>query len=475
MVSQLLDFDQKAVTNRLFPLALGLLGILIFGYWVMTPPDIPALVPDSSSYLDFQPFRGAGYPLFLDTVRLFDVDLSSIQYWQLGLLIVSLCILAYSFATFSGSAVVAFAVIIGAGLHPQYIRYCFTVLTEPLFFASLNILIALQVYQNFGTKRYWFSTGALLAWLILIKGVAWALVCVPIVVLINQLLNRDSNISKPIFKQLVFLLFGFTLLTCAGMIYRFAHHDTVKAEPFLGNQLIGKLSLTEINPADTSFPKSVELWQQEMAPIIQAKNNNFSDDWNEQFLFSLNYYDYLRFVRAEDMLAVSGSKLGRLEFQSQLASELLSIAPAAYFKDVAINFYALWTQGELQTRAFAKQYNAQLNNLPKTPSNTLPPYYLSETGQMAAYVIKPFLYLTLIINVLCLLYGLSFWLHKNAIPKPVMPLFITCLSIQSYYLLVALLQAALVRYMIPMWPLLLISAVLSTRILVGNTRCGAKR
>ncbi|MBT5031976.1 MAG: hypothetical protein HOM55_06745 [Proteobacteria bacterium] len=460
--------------NRLFALAIGLLGVLIIGYWCLNSPDISSMVPDSSSYLEFQPFRGAGYPLFLDAVRLFDNDLSSIQYWQLGLLIISLGMLAYSFATFSGSAFVAFAIMIGAGLHPQYIRYCFTVLSEPLFFASLNILIALQMRQNFDTKRYWFCTGALLAWLILIKGVAWALVCVPVVVLINQLLSRDSDICKPIFKHLVVLLIGFTLITSAGMVYRFAHHGTVKAEPFLGNQLIGKMSLTEVNPAETSFPKSVELWQQEMAPVIQAKNKGFSDDWDEQFLFSLNYYDYLRFVGAEDMLAVSGSKLGRLEFQSQLASELLLIAPDAYFKDVAINFYALWTQGQLQTRAFAKQYNAQLDNLPTAPSNTLPPYYLNETGQIAAYVIKPFLTLTFFINALCLLYGLGFWLRKNAIPKPVMPLFITCLTIQAYYLLVALLQAALVRYMIPMWPLLLISALLSTSILLKNARWGAK-
>ena len=474
MASYFSAFDQYGSSSRLFPLAIGLLGVLIIGYWCLSPPIIPAMVPDSSSYLEFQPFRGAGYPLFLDTVRWFDHDLSSIQYWQLGLLIISLCVLAYSVATFSGSAVAAFAVIVGAGLHPQYIRYCFTVLTEPLFFASLNIFVAIQMRQFFHTNRYWFSTGALLAWLILIKGVAWALVCVPIVVLINQLLSRDRNISKPIFKHLVYWLFGFMLLTSVGMIYRFAHHDTVKAEPFLGNQLIGKLSLTEVNPAETSFPKSVELWQREMAPIIQAKNENFSDDWDEQFLFSLNYYDYLRFVRTQEMLAVAGSKLARLEFQSQLASELLSIAPDAYFKDVTINFYALWTQGELQTKAFAKQYNAQLDNLPTALSNTLPPYYLRENGQMAAYVIKPFLYLTFVINVLCLLYGLGFWLRKNAIPKPVMPLFITCLTIQAYYLLVALLQAALVRYIIPMWPLLLICTLLGTSILVENTRCGAK-
>ncbi|MDG2088432.1 MAG: hypothetical protein P8J68_06805 [Arenicellaceae bacterium] len=459
MVSYLWELDKRVAQNRLYPFALGALGLLIFCYWSINPSNISPLVPDSSGYLDFQAFRGAGYPLFLDALRLFDPDLIGISYYQLGMLIISLCMLAYSVGCFSGSALAGAAIVIGAGLHPLYIRYCFTILSEPLFFASLNVFFAIQLRKHFDTKLYWGATGAILAWLILIKGASWAFVCVPISILIHQFLRTTGHRFVSLSRYIACILIGFAIISGGGLIYRYAHHQTIKAESFLGNQLIGKFSLTSIDPLQTSYPASARLWQQEFATTIQVKNEYFSDNWDYQFLFSLNYYDYLRFGKADHMLELSGSKLSRPEFQSRLATELLSLASKEYIKDVAVNFYALWTQGELQTPAFAKQYNDQLNIAAEFMPNTQSPYYLNESGQTAAYLIKPFLYFSFLLNIAYLLYGASCWLVNKVIPSQIMPIFVVALAIQSYFLLVALLQAGLVRYMIPMWPLLLISTL----------------
>ena len=467
MVSYLWGLDQKASLSRLYPFLLIVLGLLIFGYWCIVPPDIPALVPDSISYLNFQAFRGAGYPLFLDMVGLFDRDLIGIQFYQLGLLVSSLCILGYSVGCFSGSALAGLALLIGAGLHPLYMRYCFTVLSEPLFFASLNVFIAIQLRRNFDSKTYWAITGALLAWLILIKGAAWALICVPAVLLLNQIIQKTKPkpATKLIVKNVVFLLVGFAIVTSSGMIYRYANHGTTATESFMGNQLVGKFSLMSVDPQQTSYPDAVKHWQQELADIIEVKNRYFSDNWDYQFLFSLNYYDYLRFAQADKMLELSGSNLSRPEFQSRLATELLSLATKEYLEDVAVNFYALWTQGELQTPAFAKQYNDQLNVAIDSMSYSQRPYYLSESGRAAAYIIKPFLYFSFLLNIACILYGVKYWLIYKAIPSHIAPLFVIAVSIQSYYLLVALLQAGLVRYLMPMWPLLLLSTLMSVTTL----------
>jgi hypothetical protein len=250
------------------------------------------------------------------------------------------------------------------------------------------------------------------------------------------------------------------------LIHRYSHHQTTKTESFLGNQLIGKFSLTLIDPLKTSYPESVRLWQQELAPAIQVKNKYFSDNWEYQFLFSLNYYDYLRVNKVDQMLELSGDNLSRPVFQSRLATELLSLATKEYIKDVAVNFFALWVRGELQTSAFAKQYNDQLNIAAEFIPHTQAPYYLNESEQVAAYVIKPFLYFSLLLNIAWLLYGIRCWLVNKIIPSQIMPMFVIALAIQSYFLLVALLQAGLVRYMIPMWPLLLLSTLLGITTLL---------
>jgi hypothetical protein len=466
MVSYLWELDKRVAQNRLYPFALGALGLLIFCYWSINPSNISPLVPDSSSYLEFQAFRGAGYPILLDALRLLDPDLIGISYYQLGMLIISLCLLANSARCFSGSALAGVAILIGAGLYPLYIRYCFTVLSEPLFFASLNVFFAIQLRKNFDSILYWSATGAMLAWLILIKGAAWALVCVPISILIHQLLHRTGHRLVSFCRYTACILIGFAIISGGGLIHRYSHHQTTKTESFLGNQLIGKFSLTLIDPLKTSYPESVRLWQQELAPAIQVKNKYFSDNWEYQFLFSLNYYDYLRVNKVDQMLELSGDNLSRPVFQSRLATELLSLATKEYIKDVAVNFFALWVRGELQTSAFAKQYNDQLNIAAEFIPHTQAPYYLNESEQVAAYVIKPFLYFSLLLNIAWLLYGIRCWLVNKIIPSQIMPMFVIALAIQSYFLLVALLQAGLVRYMIPMWPLLLLSTLLGITTLL---------
>lgn len=466
MVSYLWDLDRRAARYHLYPLVLGLLGLCVFSFWYAVPPNIPSLVPDSSSYLNFQAFRGAGYPLFLDAIRLFDRELIGIQYYQLGLLISSLCFLGYSVRCFTDSAIAGVLIVIGAGLHPLYIRYCFTVLSEPLFFSSLNVFVAFQLRRNLNSKFYWAATGALLAWLVLIKGAAWALLCVPAVMLLNQIFQKNKPTSKPIFRNVVFLLTGFAIVTSSGMIYRYANHGTTATESFMGNQLVGKFSLMSVDPQKTSYPVPIKYWQQELADTIEVKNKYFSDNWDYQFLFSLNYYDYLRFRQADKMLELSGSNLSRPDFQSRLASELLMLATREYLKDVAVNFYVLWTQGELQTPAFAAQYNDQLNITSELMPNSQSPYYLGESGQTAAYIIKPFLYFSFLLNIAYIFYGVRYWLRAKEIPSHITPLFVIAVAIQSYYLLVALLQAGLVRYMMPIWPLLLLSTLIGATTLI---------
>ena len=297
-----------------------------------------------------------------------------------------------------------------------------------------------------------------MAWLILIKPVAWAFICIPVILILQFFLAR----TQP-YKQTAALFAGFILIAFSGAAYRYDVHQQWTSGSFLGNQLIGKLAFTEFDPRRSAYPSSAEHWLELMEEPKSLRTEHM-DTLNERFIFSLNIYDYLRFRKMPEILAKSGIEEPQHATGSQdLAFSIVRQSPGGYLEDVVLHFWGLWTLGELQSEKVAQNYNAKLSLIEGRLPDEITPYRLEPQSPIAYFTIKGFLLIAAITNIVILFLGLRQLIHRlKPLPETGLSLVVVACMIQSYFLLTALLQAGLMRYAIAAWPLHLVIVVVGT-------------
>lgn len=453
IVKKFSQLDQNFSQARLSDILLLCIATAACCFWLLSPSDIQLHMPDTTSYLRFDSYRGAGYPAFLNLLLALGLTVENIPIVQSILFFSSLCFLCWRFKNFFNSFVFAVLLLIGIGINPAITRYCFTLITESLFFASLFVFLGLLLHKSDQpSKKALFAIGACFCWLILIKPVSWAFICVPILLLWQILVAKDHLLIKS-----TVLILGFIVVFSAGAVYRYYHHQQWSAGSFMGNQLSGKLAFTEFDAAQTPYPEAGTHWLNLMKPAHIARHSLDKD--YEKFLFSLNLYDYLRFDKMPeiiDLMAVPEEQ--RAKALQEMAFSIIKQTPEAYAYDVYLSFYNLWSIGELQNYQKSISYNKQARALTNKLSADMPALYiLNEDNSIAPVVIKSFLSAAFILNIAIILYSLfSYLIRFKPLPSKLNILLIMSCSVHAYFLLTALLQAALTRYAIVAWPMHLI-------------------
>jgi len=417
-------------------------------------------MPDSTSYIEFQSYRGAGYPLFLSIFLSLGLSLQAITLLQTVLFFTSLAFLALSFSKRFNSLLGAIGLIVLIGLNPAITRFNFTIITESVYFSSLFLFTA--VFLSLPTKRARYKhiiLSGLFTWLILIKPVSWAFIAIPFFILWQSLTVKGQTL-----KILLYFLLGFVIIQSLGTVYRPAVHEDKSVNSFFGSQLIGKLAFASFDPKRKPYPEAAEKWLDIMQPSIEARSS-YMDNMTQDFLFSLNTYDFLRFNNMPllvNEMGVSKENVG--EAQKQLAISIIKQNPKAYAYDVALSFYNLWAIGEVQTHNTALIYNEKLNAITKQYDKKIPhPYYLSNEKTPVPYILKALLLLMFTINISLVIYGLfKHVLAFKPLPNEISLLFTLACSVNAYFFLTALFQAGLTRYAVVGWPLNCI-------ILIGTT------
>lgn len=291
--------------------------------------------------------------------------------------------------------------------------------------------------------------GVFFAWLILIKPVSWSLIAIPFFIFWQHLSLRQN-----ILPMLGFIMVGFISIHLLGSSYRYAVHEQLSGGSFFGNQLIGKLAFTPFEPQDTPFPEAGQLWLDIMQPSHQAREQ--LDKHGEKFLYSLNTYDFLRFKNMPAIVDAMHTQ-DTNSAQKDLAIAVLKQNPQSYAYDVGLNFYNLWTIGELRSKPFALTYNKKLDKIRAQFKDAIPkPYYLNEETSLHVIIIKPLLALIAILNVIVIFIGIFYAIRLKPHSVAFNHLFIMACSANAYFILTALLQAALTRYAIVAWPMHLI-------------------
>ena len=453
----LFQFDHELAKHPISKLIIISLSVALCAYWLLYPAKIALLMPDSTSYIDFQDYRGAGYPAFLALLRILGLNTEQVPLIQNFLFFISLAFLVISFNKRFNSLGLSLALLIGIGLNPAITRYNFSIITESLYFASLFIFLGLILkiyYTRTSSGRIkrplnYALLGVLFAWLILIKPVSWSLIAVPVFIVWQHLSLRQNAI-----RSLTYILFGFVCMHILGASYRYSVHEQFSPGSFFGNQLIGKLAFTPFDPSKTPYPEAGKLWLDIMQPSHEARQK--LDKHSEKFLFALNTYDFLRFDNMPTIVDAMQSDDSK-SAQKDLALAVLQQNPKSYAYDVGLNFVNLWSIGEVQTKSFALEYNQKLDQITTNFKDSIPkPYYLNEDDSIQAIVLKPLLTLIAILNIFVVFFGALYILRFKPQSATYNHLFIMACSTNAYFFLTALLQAALTRYAIVAWPMHLI-------------------
>ena len=465
IIGKLCQLDRDFAQSLTSSILLFFFASAILCFWLICPVDIQLHMPDTTSYLRFDSYRGAGYPFFLQLIQMLGIQLEQVPIIQSTLFFACLMFLCVQFKHFSGSFLFATALMVGVGMNPAIARYNSTLITESLFFSSLFILIGFLLGRM--NSKILFLIGAFFAWLILIKPVSWAFICIPVLLIWQFTIEKN----KPLTKAVV-LISGFLIIFSAGTLYRYYHHQEWSAGSFFGNQLSGKLTFSSFEPSGTPYPVAGKYWIELMQPIHQARNEFLQEDY-QRFLFALNMYDYLRFSKMPEIIALMDvDKKDEQPALKEMAFSIIKQNPQAYFYDVYLNFYNLWFIGELQSYQNSINYNNQIDLMNKKMGGSIPkPYALNEDNSIVPIIIKPFLLLAFVLNILIILYCIFVFVFRlKAMPEKLNSLFILCCSVQAYFLLTALLQAALTRYALVAWPMHLIVVLASFLFIISKIK-----
>ncbi|MFT5110871.1 MAG: hypothetical protein ACI8P9_000180 [Parasphingorhabdus sp.] len=460
------DLDRKFATSPLTNWALVIIALAIALYWSVNPSDIPLQSPDSTSYIRFDDYRGAGYPALLALLHWLTGSLDYIVELQLLLVVLSTAFLAIRFTAFCGSAIAGLILLLTITMNPFFMRYCFSILSEALFFSSLMLFLAIAVERNRPASRTFILLGMCLAWLVLIKPVAWAFISIPVLLAVHSFL-RYRQFVRPI---LTFSM-GVILIIALGAMYRHSVHGVYSPGSFLGNQLAGKLIFAEFDAKDIRYPEAGQKWLNYMEIPKQVRTEAFQD-LDEKFLFSINIYDYIRFVKSPHIVAAAGPG-DQSVIQGELARSILFQDPGAFVEDVGLQLYGLWTMATLQPAGLVERYMEKVSIYqPRMPVGVTLYAINGRVGWMVI-ALKGGFYLLCGLSLACILAGLYHWLvRRKAMNQTASMLFYLSAAIHSYYLLVATFQAALPRYLFAGWPILVMLALILT---LWVTRFGCLR
>jgi hypothetical protein len=375
---------------------------------------------------------------------------------QMTIMAFAIAFLALEFLSLSRSFLATMVFVLTLTLNSEFIRYAFTVLSEGLFFPLGLIWLGVTIaYLRKPTVLAAASLGCVTALLLLVRSaaIAW-LPCLFLVLL------RDRVRSQHQFVQRCLVMLGpliFGLAVANAVYHRQIGNDPGASE--LGTTLIGKVAFVPTEGAMSSFPTAATRYDQLMA-VPRSLLRTFPSA-REKFLFSSNFYDYIRYRHGDELRSLIAVDSGQTDGRQQTKFALMAISyePLAYLKDVVVNFRGLWFLWGFQSHAFFQGYNKRLEAIRKFMPNDL----AMESAQFghhswllvlgAVLATRFLLYCSFAISVIAMIWSCG-QIAVGKVPSRLLFLLgVSGLLVNSYFLVTAMLQAALVRYSMAAWPL----------------------
>jgi hypothetical protein len=418
---------------------------------------LPALSPDSLTYLEWSPGRTPAYPAFLRAMQTFSRDLALLGPVQFAIYLASAAWCSMTFARCYGHPAVALMFAAAVMLHPQLVSYAFVTLPESLFASALLLSLgAMLVAATAATTTSSVAVGATLAAAILLKPSGYGLVGG----LVAAAVCAGPRAWRFLAVSVLTLTLALGSVALANLV-RYGYFSTQAQGGFSILAHVG--AFVDPMPAGPLADVSAAI-AGDAVPHRAALDR--IEDLDTYYLFASHDYHVLeRIVRrrvgadVEQRFGVSGTDERQFPSNpillreitaagSALARQAIANHPGAYVRHVTAQLYGLWFLPLFQTSERIARLSAALDTVrSSSPALDRSPVAFRSVPRLIFIAIRSLLAAILIASIVAIALSLIFRAPRD------MPLVYAAVALHGTYLLVAAVQPGLPRYAVVMWPL----------------------
>ena len=429
------------INSRSF-ISISLITLLSFMIIYYSVSFLDYKLPDSSSYLNYSPKYKSFYPFLINFVDSLNLNLIYVQILFLSFSIVFLIFSIFKKYNLFISLVLYIAIIINF----FYTSFSKTILTESIFFGLINIGIGLFVINNSKNLNYYFYC-LILALLFSIKSIGF------IVVLCFLFLNF---LRKDKFNYLKCFLIILLFVVLENII--FYKKNDIRSS-VLGEMILGKIFFL-------SGKQSFEIQKYpEIYKAILQKSKNY-------FVIVHNNLNEIKSFPTKVELKSDYEVIAQFQFYEELNTEEKKIYQHMYNNKILIlgyllknnfidylnlsisHFFGQWVAG------FKQEY-LKKNYLPKSEQILLSSGGIKITDSLMIKIGQNFLIvLFAFFQIIFLISLIRFFLNKKD------DSFYFIIFSQIYLLVVSFVNISTVRYLMPMYPIIILACLIFLKEIV---------
>lgn len=425
-----------------------IITFLVFLAITVSPQLLSEIQPDSNDYIINNGTRKSLYALIHVLFERLDLDLIFAQKIILSL---SVTFLYFSLTQNNVNIFLCIIFIVFIIFNFYYTSYSKTILTESLFFSFINFGAGLILLFKKKSKMIYFLSGIMFGSIIAIKSVGPA-IAIPFLFISFYILMLKESL-----KSFFIVIAGTLLILTIEGLYFYSKNDY--RDSVFPAVILGKVFIIS---GSESF--DVNNFPEYSKKILKESSNTFKEV--NEFLGTINnpmlkadlaadyeviaQYQFLRSIKNSDDLIK--------RFKNDTNNLLLIIIRNHFFEYLKISFthyLGMWSTGA--KFIFLDNYSEKI----KIPmKNEL----LNASGPMDLPNLKILLIAQIffVLLLFALTYLTFFVLRNILIKKKDVDLFLTffIFLIQIYILAVSFTNIATIRYLMPMYPLIIISVII---------------
>ena len=427
--------------------------ILCFTYLIIniSPSLISSSQPDSPTYIDFDMTRTSIYPYVIDILEKFKIDLF---FFQKLLLSSSIVFLVYSLVIRNVNSYLIILFFFGLTLNFFYTSFSKTILTESIFFSFINIFFAIFVLGKYKNFLFNFILGISVGFIITIKSIGFSIGMSLIMILFIYF------VKEKLYKNIFVIVLGLFLVVCLENFLFFKNHDQRKS--VLPIAIVGKVFFLSGND---SF--NVENFPEKFIDIIAESKSSFKPvslflkKINNPILKADLTADYevvaqYQFLKFKIPVEKKFNERNIFDHSYELLIPLLKYNFKEYFILSCTHYLGMWSTNSKEI--FLNNYLEK--NFIKQP---LEQEFHNASGGIKKINSKLLIYVQLLFLGLFLCFTLLTFYSIYLILKKkffenihIITLIITS---QVYLVLTSFANVATIRYLMPIYPLILLSLI----------------
>jgi hypothetical protein len=438
-----------------------LLAACVAYAWVLSTRQ-PMFGPDSESYLLFQPWRTAGYPLFLSVV-----GVEGARLLQPALYAGALLVLLWEFLRLSASRVATLGLAATCLLNPLLNEYHRWVLTESLFM-SLGILYVALTLRFLRTERVALAAAAsaLAGLAATVRPTGYALLVPLLVMGWLAMARRQSGVRVERWKVVLLAILPFIAL-CLGERILSGHVHGEQATSLSGRMLFAKAALIGGGPAPTTVTNPHRhLLESAISDRYQPVRELLSKAprWDVRQSLAMEYEVCIQWACSDDLRAA-------LPMSEAAKDRLLREVGLAHVMSNPFPFVEMWAKHYLSLWVFELRHHPSAapvfdrfvaENLPLPFERHLDYKYITggtKSSTKAAIAQVGLLGLGALTLALGMVTVLAMISPRIRMPLPVLAAGIVSVGIHASMALTAV-NIGLFRYTLSAWPMMMVAVFL---------------